>query len=362
MAEDTPTVSMIGSLSPWKGISPYCESLLEGLQENDVEVEFFNWRSLYPSWAYPGGDPKKSNEYYEGPNVRTVLRWWNPITWIYVGLTAKGNIFHAQWWSWFLAPAYLTILSLARIQKKNIVLTIHNVEPHEQSFWKHWLNRSVYHLADRFIVHSEENKASFIEQINVPEEHVHVIPHPPLLVPETGITQTEARDQLGITARHIVLFFGNIRDYKGLDVLLEQFPQVIDDLEDILLLVVGKPWEDWEQYEHIIDNHELGDYITTVLEYVPDEEVELYFKAADLVVLPYKHFDAQSGVPMLAKQFNTPTLGTDVGGLAEQADYVVSSEDIAAFIVDQLRYPVALSQSDSDAFHAVSRLYTSLLR
>ncbi|MEM0473328.1 MAG: glycosyltransferase, partial [Candidatus Aenigmatarchaeota archaeon] len=169
-------ISVIGTLPPLKGISPYCAAFAKELSKN-IYVEFINFKSIYPEFLYPGKSTKVKDPNYLPPKlekgkIKNVLTWYNPFSWIKTGLTLEGDIVHAQWWSYVLAPVYLTILLLAKLRGKKIVITVHNVFPHESNWFSNLLNKSVIHLGDRFIVHSEDNKKTFIDNFKINDDKV----------------------------------------------------------------------------------------------------------------------------------------------------------------------------------------------
>lgn len=324
-------VTMIGTLPPIKGISPYCLELVKNLSTL-LPVEFIGFKKLYPDLLYPGGTKiqEESITSFTLKNVHAMnnLTYYNPFTWIVAGLTAKGEVIHAQWWSHVLAPIYLTILFLCKVRGKKIVLTVHNVIPHEQSSFNKLLNNSVLSLGDGYIVHSESNKTEFIKNFQIPESRVFVAPHGILEQAEKkGISKLVAREHLNLPpSGKVLLFFGTIRDYKGLDVLLRALPEVRRQIPDVMLIVAGKPWGGWDTYQTILTENGLENSVLLKLDFISPSEIEYYFAACDIVVLPYKYFNSQSGVGALALPFYKPLVVTNVGGLPE---YILDKRVIA---------------------------------
>jgi len=316
-------ITLVGSLPPIKGVSAYTSHLLESLASNEgLDLEFLGFRSIYPKALYPGGEPVDHSlcpGEYPGVSVRNILTWYNPFSWIWAGCTMKGDVVHAQWWSYILAPIYGTILAIAKLRGKRTVLTLHNVDPHERAWWKKALHRAIFFLGDRFIVHSESNKGA-LQRIYGRSAHVvSVISHGILkLAPLQGLSASAAKGSLGIpTESKTVLFFGNIRPYKGVEALLRSFPEVLAACTSTTLVVAGKPWSDWQPPDRLIDDLGVRSNVYLFLDFVPATKVEEFFAAADLVVLPYTRFDAQSGVGALALSFGRPLIVTDVGGLPD---------------------------------------------
>lgn len=341
-------VTLIGSLPPIKGVSPYTSHLLQSLADDPgLEIEFIGFSSIYPRGLYPGGDPVDRSlrpPQYHGVAVRNILAWYNPLSWIWAGLTLKGDVVHAQWWSHILAPVYSTVLAIAKLRGKRTLLTVHNVHPHERTWWKVALNRIVFFLGDRFIVHSEDNRESLRRAYGRTASAVSVIRHG-ILTPTSmeGVSAAEARLRLGIPAESkTVLYFGNIRPYKGIDHLLRALPTVLAACPSTSLVIAGKPWTDWQPMDRLIDELGIRSRLRLILDFVPAAEVGLFFAAADVVVLPYTHFDAQSGVGTLALSFRKPLIVSQVGGLPDlvlDQRAAVPPEDanaLAAAIIDVL--------------------------
>jgi len=301
-------VSMISTLPPIKGMSPYTLGLVKELSK-ECEIDFYGFKSIYPEFLYPGGT--KTNEptpEINNVNILNKLTWYNPFSWISVGFKINTDILHVQWWSWFLAPVYLTTLSIAKMRGKRIIMTIHNVKPHEKSFLKNFLNNSVINLADEYIVHNEDNKEKFVQYAKGKKIYVTAIG---LDIKKT-INQKEARKKLNIPLNSkVLLFFGNIRDYKGIDVLLESFKELSSKNKDLILVVAGQCWEKSIK-EKLKQNNIIysGGFISS-------EDVTNYFSACDLAVYPYKYFDASSAAGADAISYGKPLVITNVGGLPE---------------------------------------------
>jgi len=324
-------ITLIGTLPPIKGLSPYCSELLRALSKC-VKVEFIGFKSIYPELLYPGGTKANDQNYrlprIENTSIKNLLKWYNPFSWLWAGFRSTGDIVHAQWWAHPLAPVYFVILLIAKLRKKKVIITIHNVLPHEKSFPNTFLNRMILCFGDRFIVHSKENKESLIKLYNnLAEEKISVIPHgilEPVCV--KGISKENAREYLKISLdKKVILCFGNIRYYKGLDTMLESMNTIRTEI-DALLLIAGQPWDNWKKYEEIIIANHLINNVVKKLGFISPSEVEYFFSACDLVALPYKCFDAQSGIAALTLPFKKPMIVTKVGGLP---DFVKDGRAIA---------------------------------
>ncbi len=331
-------VSMLGSMPPAKGVSAYTQQLVAALaSDDDVDLEFTGFSSIYPRFAYPGGDPNEAavvTPEFEGVRQRARIAWYNPFSWLRAGLDMQGDVVHAQWWSYALAPVYGTVLGVARLRGKRVVITAHNVVPHEGGVAKRLLNRAIFAFGHAFIVHSEQNRADLQRIIAGDPARITVLPHGVLDTPRTGISRAAARLRLGVPGNaKALLYFGHIRPYKGVDVLLRAFANVLREQPDAMLIVAGKPWIDWAPYDALIDELGIRASLRLHLDFVPTTDVESYFVAADAVVLPYTHFDAQTGVGTRALPFGLPLIVTRTGGLPElvvDPDSVVPPADVVA--------------------------------
>jgi len=195
-------------------------------------------------------------------------------------------------------------------------MTVHNVEPHEPGRWRRVLNRLVLRLADGYIVHDTRSRDRLAHMVQAGKP-IEVIHHG-ILSSDTELPAPAARRALDLPDdAKVVLCFGNIRPYKGIDVLLRAFARVHQRVPEARLIVVGKPWEDWTPYQGLTADLGLGDVVQTYLDFVPANQVGTFFTAADAVVLPYLQFDAQSGVGTRALYHGKALIVTNVGGLPE---------------------------------------------
>jgi glycosyltransferase involved in cell wall biosynthesis len=314
-------VTLISTLPPQKGVADYTTHLVGALATTPaVELEVIDFADLYPPRLYPGGelrDQTAKRPAFPNVRVRTMLRWYNPLSWLWAGLTLKGEVVHAQWWSYVLAPQYVSVLALARLRRRRIVITVHNVEPHETGRWQRLLNRLVLRFAAAYIVHDARSRDRLAEIVPAGKP-IAVIPMGPLASDGPDMSQSQARAALGLPGQaKVVLAFGNIRPYKGIDVLLRAFAVLRDRVPDARLIIAGKAWEDWSRYQTLIDGLGLAAAVDTRLAFVPASEVSVFFSAADVVALPYLQFDAQSAVGSRALHHGKPLIVSDTGGLPE---------------------------------------------
>jgi glycosyltransferase involved in cell wall biosynthesis len=232
----------------------------------------------------------------------------------------------------FFAPAYGTIAR--RVKAKvpaKICFLCHNIVAHESRPGDKILTRYALSAADFFVVQSgvvEEQLVRFF-----PKPIYKRIPHPVYDIFGKQIEKNDARRRLGLSDERIILFFGYVRAYKGLDLLFQSMPAVLTELP-VRLLVVGEFYEDESIYRNMLKEMGLTDSVTIIADFVPSDTVNQYFCAADVVVLPYKTA-TQSGIVQLAYHFDKPCIVTDVGGLAEvvidgKTGMVVAAENPSA--------------------------------
>lgn len=315
-------VSMIGTLPPIKGMSDYCIELTQALSRY-VEIDFISFKKLYPEFLYPGGtkDNDKNFKLKKNKNIkiRSFITYYNPFTWAWAGLSAKGDIVHFQWWTTFLSPIFFVILLFLKLRRKKIIFTVHNVLGHETNIIDRILNKMIFMFPDVFILHSNNNIRQMEDIFHISPKRMFRIPHGIYeFYKDKKVSKDEARKKLNIKKNIPVVFsFGNIREYKGVDVLIKSFAIVNKEVPDALLLIAGKSWISWKPNQRLIKEYKLEKNVRTFLDYVPMSYVKYYFEACDLVALSYKEFDAQSGPGNIALAFHKPLVVTNVGGLPD---------------------------------------------
>lgn len=316
-------IAMLGSFPPLRGISSYCFELATAVAGDTCHVDFLSFKTMYPKFLYPGRDLADDHTFptvqRKDLQVNRNLTWYNPIGWILEGWKNQASLLHAQWWSLPLAPIYLCLSIVFKIRQKPIVFTVHNVLPHECSPLFFHLSRLLFALGDHFIVHSKLNRQQLIDFYGIAPNSVSLIPHGPLdFQVNICADKNKIRSELGFTGDNkIILLFGAIRPYKGIDTAITAFGRVIADIPEARLFIVGKLWQCWKPYKAMIKQLGIEKHVTACLEYIPSGEVHRYFCAADLVILPYHKFDSQSGVGGTAISFRKPLIVTQVGGLPD---------------------------------------------
>lgn len=216
-------------------------------------------------------------------------------------------------------PLDYAFLAWMRARGCRIVLTAHDVTPFDTGGWGMTLVHRIYRLTDGVIVHTQSSRAELLAQGIVPQERVTVIPHGHYLPYVDQIpSMAEARRKLELLLdAPVILFFGQIKKVKGLDVLLQALPPLADRYPAIRLVIAGKVWkDDWARYATLIRELGLEGRVDLHLRHIPDDQVAGFFAAADVVALPYRHV-YQSGVLLMALSYSRPVVATRVGGLPE---------------------------------------------
>jgi D-inositol-3-phosphate glycosyltransferase len=291
---------------------------------------------------YIGGDAVNDPNLFQSPLVKSfslrdqrqdagaVQKIWRIIAY-YLALisytcTTRTKIFHILWNNKFEFLDRTALMLFYKLLGKRVVFTAHNVNAGQRdgkdSFLNRWSLRMQYRLADHIFVHTAQMKAQLLQDFSVPADKVTVIPFGiNNTLPTTALTPAEARQRLGIIPKEkTLLFFGNIAPYKGLEHLVAALGILSKDDNFYRLIIAGKPKgsEDyWARIQGEIVRLGLQGRVIEKVEYIPDEQVELYFKAADVFVLPYNHI-FQSGVLFLGYSFGLPVVSTDVGSLKEE--------------------------------------------
>jgi glycosyltransferase involved in cell wall biosynthesis len=240
--------------------------------------------------------------------------------------TAKPRIFHILWNNRFELFDRTLLMLYYKLLGKKIVLTAHNVNAGKRDSKDSHLNRLTlgiqYRLSDHIFVHTEKMKRELMDEFDLQGSRVTVIPFGiNNAVPQTSLTPTEAKKQLGIRAgERAILFFGRIKPYKGLEDLVAAFHQILARSDGYRLIISGRPFNCdryWTAIRETVRDDVQQGRVLLRSDFIPDEETEVYFKAADVLVLPYRHI-FQSGVLFLGYCFGLPVLAADVGSLKDE--------------------------------------------
>ena len=339
-------IVLIGPVYPYKGGIAHYNSLLFRTLKEKYDTKLVSFKRQYPRALYPGTIQKDyQNRFFQVKDAEYLIDSVNPISWLLTVkkiLSNKPELIIFQWWNPFFAPAYLTMIVFYRMFSEVKVLFIcHNVLPHEKMPLEKCLVKAVLRKSDYFIVQSKEDEEKLLCMI--PDASYKLTPHPSYnIFKSANISKEEARTRLGIVnSKKVLLYFGFVREYKGLIYLIRALPLVKKEYPDIKLLIAGEFFDDRIKYLKEIEKLKLQDSINIYDHYIPDEEVGAFFSASDLVVLPYITA-TQSGIVQIAYAFETPVVVTCVGGLPEVVEhnktgYVIQPQDpnqIANAVID----------------------------
>jgi glycosyltransferase involved in cell wall biosynthesis len=314
-------IIIIGPAHPLRGgLATFDQRLAKEFNDNGDDCSIYSFSLQYPSFLFPGKTQFTSEPAPENLKIYSIINSVNPLNWIKVGNRIKKetpDLIVVRYWLPFMGPALGTILRRAKKNKHTrIVCIADNVIPHEhrpadKSFTKYFLKS-----CDAFITMSEKvmNDLRKFEK----DKPVKLVQHP--LYDNFGpiISKQEAREKLKIGSEEkVILFFGFIRKYKGLDILLDAMSvlrNLTPQASNIKLLIAGEFYEDEKPYLEQIHKLGIADNVILRTTFIPDSEVKYYLCASDAVVQPYRNA-TQSGVTPLAYHFEKPMIVTNVGGL-----------------------------------------------
>ncbi|MBR3984918.1 MAG: glycosyltransferase [Bacteroidaceae bacterium] len=337
-------IIIVGPAYPYRGgIADFNERLSREFQREGHEVTIYTFTLQYPGFLFPGKTQYSTSPVPADLNIERKVNSINPINWIKVGREIRRqrpDVVMIRFWLPFLAPCLGTIARVVRRDKHiKVVALLDNVIPHERRIGDRLFARYMIKSVGGYVAMSDsvlKDAKSFDDT-----KPCSLTPHP--LYDNFGdkVSRDEAIAHLRLDAgQRYILFFGLIRDYKGLDLLLRAFADKRLRGKNVKLLVAGEFYSNAERYEQLEQELELAQHIVWCKEFIPADEVRYYFAVADLVAQPYKSA-TQSGITQIAYHFERPMLVTDVGGLAEivphgKVGYVVkpNADDIADALVD----------------------------
>lgn len=308
----------------------YALGLLSGLISKGIDVEFVgndemkdagtvkNEKVIYYNLR---GD---QNPYasMKGKIIRVLKYYANLIKY---AINTDSKLFHVLWLNKFTYFDSTLLNIFYKVLGKKLIFTAHNINIRERDGKNTLANRLslkfMYRVVDHVFVHTEKMKQQLTDSFNIKENKVTVIPFGiNNIIPKSGLTRVQAKKKLGLEGvDKIILFFGNIAPYKGLEYLILALVDLKEKYDDFRLIIAGRIKDCeayWENIQRIMEEHDLKDYIINKIEYIPDEEVEVYFKSADVLILPYKKI-FQTGLLFLAYNFGLPVIATNTGSIRE---------------------------------------------
>ncbi|HAY89664.1 MAG TPA: glycosyl transferase family 1 [Bacteroidetes bacterium] len=338
------SIIIVGPAYPLRGgLATYNQLLATKLQEQGHSVRIVTFSLQYPNILFPGKTQYSTDIKPENIEIEVSLNSVNPLNWLSLGNTLrkeKPDLVIFRYWMPFMGPSLGTLGRIIRKNKHTKVVTIaDNIIPHEKRFFDTPFTKYFVNSCDGFVTMSE----SVLEDLKQFDSTKPVAynPHPMYESFGPQLDKADARKKLGLAENgKYLLFFGFIRKYKGLDILLRAFADKRIQEAGIKLIIAGEYYDKPDEYQAIIEAHGLEKALVQANDFIPDSEVSTYFSAADMVVQTYKTA-TQSGVTQIAYYYHNPMLVTDVGGLAElvphnKVGYVTSTDidEIADAILD----------------------------
>ena len=312
-------IVLIGPFPPYRGgISMFNHSLSQELNKYHT-VYRISFSTLYPKILFPG----KSQFFdFEGDSSTEIISSINPFTW-----TKTANHIHRikpdliifQYWHPFFAPAFTSIArKIKRLINSRIIINCNNVFPHEKMYLGNLLSKKFFKYADHFVVMTNSVKNDLLSIL--PDASCIESKHPIYDVFGKSNDKEDAKNLLCIKSKRVILFFGLIREYKGLDLLIRAAQILKNKLNNFKIVVAGECYGDEKKYLDLTKKLNVEDLFIFNFHFIKNEDVSIYFSAADVVVLPYRSA-TQSGIAPIAYHFNRPVISTNVGGLRDSIDH-----------------------------------------
>jgi len=302
-------VTIVGPAFPLRGgHAHHVYAIQRDLERRGHVVQVISFKWLYPRLLFPGKTQFDYSSLKFESEAIAVINPLNPITWLTAVRSTKRfnpEVVVLQWWNPFFAPSLGSIARALRRASIPVIAECHNVIPHERTRLDRVLLRYALGAITRFITHSESDRGELLAIR--PDAIVRVPPLPDL--------QEFRSDAAAPRSGRNILFFGLVRAYKGLAVLLEAMPRVLERI-DCRLLIAGEFYEPLEKYQEIIRRHGIEPFVTIQNRYLPNEEVTAIFDRSDVLVMPYLTA-TQSAVARIALQNGLPVIASRAGGLAE---------------------------------------------
>ena len=318
-------IILIGPAYPYRGGNAlFITHTFESLKK-DFNVKIFNYKLLYPSFLFPGTTQfdKSKEQVFQVPSER-IINSINPFNWIKTASLLKkenADLIVFDWWHPFFGFCHGIICFFIRKKYRNKILFItENVVSHEANFIDKFLTRMGLYFASKFLVLSGIVEKEVKQYSKGKKIYRSELPVYDCYKPNEKVDLTKIKVDLGFEKNSLVLlFFGYVRKYKGLDILIEAFPKILSINSSARLLIVGEFYDDTKPYFELIKKLGIADKVKAINQFVPNEEVAKYYQAADVVILPYRSA-TQSGILNVAYGFYKPVIVTNVGGLAEFVD------------------------------------------
>ncbi len=315
------------------GISKETETLYEFMRKKN-NVHVISYKRLYPDFLFPGKSQfLNQNKFIKDKNIISLIDSINPLTWrdtVKYIIDNKFQNIYVRYWHPFFIPLFLYIFRKIKLADNNIKIfcIADNIMPHDYFPFSNLLVKKLFNYIDKCFVMSDntyQQASNFLKKENIKKVFLPIKNNFGQL-----LNQDKAKEKLGLKSNdRMMLFFGLVRKYKGLDVLLNSFKYIKSS--KLKLFIVGECYEKKEKYIKLISNLKIDKYVKWFDEYIADDDVNLFFSGADIVVLPYKKA-SQSGIIPIAYNYNKPVLVSNIPGLIEfveinKTGYVFENEN-----------------------------------
>jgi glycosyltransferase involved in cell wall biosynthesis len=346
-----PTIVIIGPAYPLRGgLASFNERLARAFKQQQLPTHIYTFSLQYPNFLFPGTTQFSTDPPPKDLFIKVNINSINPFNWIKIGRKlkkVKPSIIVVRYWLPFMGPCLGTILRIAKKNKYTKVICIaDNIIPHEKRFGDNLFTKYFVKPVDGFVTMSDK----VLEDVKIFSQKKAInVTHPLYDNFGDAVTKLEAQKYLQInTTKKTLLFFGFIRKYKGLDILLDAIKIIKDTnkifYDNVQLIIAGEYYEDATLYTDKIKELQLEEIIIDKTNFIADSEVKYYLCAADVVIQPYRNA-TQSGVTPLAYHFNTPMIVTNVGALAANVPHQKvglvcepNAMDIAKSIIEFYHY------------------------
>ena len=313
---------LVGPTYPYRGGNALFMSYLFNALRTEFEVEFINYSVLYPSLLFPGTTQyDESEEHFDQVPSKRMLNSMNPLTWAKTAsyINSKNpDLIVVDWWQPYFGPCLRGVTSLIKKELKPKILFItENVISHEARWIDGFLTRMGLKHADRFLALSKsvvETLTPMAKGRKIYRSELPVFGH---YSKDAALDVVAEKEKLGFERdAKVLLFFGYVRKYKGLDILIEAFAEMEEKYPDYRLLIAGEFYDNPQPYLQLIEKLGIKSKVKVVNKFIPNEEVAAYFTLSEVVVLPYRSA-TQSGILNIAYGYEKPVVITNVGGLSE---------------------------------------------
>lgn len=338
-------LSVLGPTYPLRGgISHYTTMLVMNLRRKH-DVRFISYKKQYPSLLFPGRTQRDSSSIPVVEESYPIVSFWNIFSWEKAARAVADFDSQALVISWVNPVLWLQTRYISQRVRRlsphtKIIFWCHNVSQHEKKPFYDTISKLAFRTGDYFIVTGQQAQQDLMRLL--PKARSAVVPLPALDSFPPSIGRSEARSMLALDDEaNVALYFGFVREYKGLIFLIRALPKIALEIDNFKLIIAGEFWEDKGKYMDEIEKTGEARKVMVFDEYIPNEKVPVFFGAADVVVLPYKSASA-SGIVQLAYHFGKPVITTNVGALGEavfqgKTGYLVPAEDpdaIACAVID----------------------------